>query len=182
MSRRSARSAARSATRSASRPAGLARGAGAVAAAWVGGALIALLTGATAVVILLAVAVVGAIAAFVAGPLALRGTMVRELSTATVVTEGDELHWTVHLDAHIPVYAEVRLDGVEVAAGWLHDGHTVISGTAPRRGMYGRAEVRWRSAGRMGLLWWRRRLVVEIEPLAVGAAPASTPAPAERAA
>ena len=163
------------------RPAGLARGVSSYVAAWVGGALIALLTGATAVVILLVIGFVAAVAAAVSGPIWLRRTEVREVRTATVATAGDELMWTVHAVAPRPVHAVVTVAGDEVAAGWLADGTTALVGHAPHRGVHDRATVTWSTSGRMGMLWWRRRATLEMSTLWSGPAPHADPAPAARA-
>lgn len=163
------------------RLAGVARGAGAYVAAWAGAAMIALLTGATGVVILLAVGLVSAAAAVLAGPIALRRTEVHSLATATVATAGDDLAFVVHATAPRPVHAVVRLHGAEVASGWLADGSTLLSGHAPRRGVYDTAEVTWSTAGRLGMVWWRRRRRFTFPPLHCGPVPAERPAPAVRA-
>jgi protein-glutamine gamma-glutamyltransferase len=168
-------------TRASTRPAGLARGVGAYVAAWIGSAGIALLTGATASVILLAVGVVSGIAGALSGPIALRRGEVRGVSTATVATAGDELGWIVTATAPLPLHAVVSIDGVEVARGWLADGSVVLTGHAPRRGVYSAATVTWSTAGRLGMLWWRRRAAFTMSPLAVGPVPADQPAPAVRA-
>ncbi len=162
------------------RPAGSARGTGALASAWLGGAMIVMLTGATAVVILLAVGLVAGIAAALSGPIALRRASVSSVATATVATSGDELSWVVQAHAPRPVHASVTIDGATVAAGWLADGRTLLVGAAPARGVYDEVTITWSTAGRLGLLWWRRRAVVAIEPLSVGPTPADRPAPAVR--
>jgi transglutaminase-like putative cysteine protease len=163
------------------RPAGAARGAGAYVAAWLGAAMIATLTGATGVVILLAVGVVSAVAAVLAAPIALRRTDVHSLATATVATAGDDLAWVVHATAPRPAHAVVRLQGVEVASGWLADGTTLLTGRAPRRGVYDTADVIWSTAGRLGVIWWRKRSTFTFQPLHCGPVPAERPAPAVRA-
>ncbi len=163
------------------RPAGAARGTGALASAWLGGAMIALLTGATAVAILLAVGLVAGFAAAVSGAIALRRASVTSVATATVATSGDELAWVVRAVAPRPVHAVLAIDGGIVAAGWLADGRTLLLGSAPSRGVHDEVTVTWSTAGRLGLLWWRRRMHLAIESLSVGPAPADRPAPAVRA-
>jgi hypothetical protein len=163
------------------RPSGLARGVSAYLATWVGGALIAMLTGATAVVILLAIGFVAAVAATVSGPLALRRAAVHEVRTATVATAGDELAWHVRATVPRPVFAVVSVDGEAVARGWLAPGETQLPGVAPRRGVHQDASVAMSTSGLMGMLWWRRRIRLQISTLWSGPAPAADPAPAVRA-
>lgn len=163
------------------RPAGLARGSGAYAAAWGGAAMIALLTGASGVVILLAIGAVAAAAAALSGPLAVRRSQVTGVETATAATTGDELRWVLHADTHLPVHATVRVRGRVVASGWVRTGSTTLAGTAPSRGVYDRAEVRWSTPGRLGLWWWRRSRGFTITPLSVAPAAADRPAPARPA-
>jgi transglutaminase-like putative cysteine protease len=143
--------------------------------------MIAMLTGATGVVILLAVGIVSAVAAALAAPIALRRTHVHSLATATVATAGDDLAWVVHATAPRPAHAVVRLQGVQVASGWLGDGATLLTGQAPRRGVYDTAEVIWSTAGRLGVVWWRKRSTFTFQPLHSGPVPAERPAPAVRA-
>ena len=143
--------------------------------------MIAMLTGATGVVILLAVGVVAAVAAVLSAPIALRRAQVHSITTATVATAGGDLGWVVHATAPRPVFAVVRVNGADVAMGWLADGPTLLVGRAPRRGVYDSADVAWRTAGRVGVVWWRRRGTFAFDPLYCGPVPAERPAPAVRA-
>ena len=158
------------------RVAGLARGVAAYIATWLGGLTMAFLTGATGVVISLAVGVVAGVAGVVAGPIALRRATVHEVHTATVATAGDDLVWTVFADVPHTVHAVLTVDDEEVAHGWLAEGFTSLAGRAPRRGVHRSVTVTWSSAGRLGMLWWRRRATHTIAPLYSGPVPATAPA------
>ncbi|MFM2076484.1 MAG: hypothetical protein RJA49_374 [Actinomycetota bacterium] len=160
---------------------GLARGVAAFVATWLGGMTMAFLTGATGVVIALAVGVVAGIAGALAGPIALRRAVVHEVHTATVVTAGDDLVWTVLADVPHAVHAVLTVEGEEVARGWLEEGFTSLAGRAPQRGVHRSVTVTWSTAGRLGMLWWRRRATCAIAPLYSGPAPAAAPARAVRA-
>ncbi len=159
------------------RPAGLAPGASALIAAWFAAAVIALLTGATAVVIVLAVGVVVMVVALISGTHAIRGVRIDAIETRAAATVGEKLQWHVRSNITRPtnaeVYAEVRVAADVVAAGWVTETgrvgptSTVIEGSTPPRGVHSIVEVRWFTAGGIGLLWWRRTAFVEFGPLAV---------------
>ena len=123
------------------RPAGLARGVSAYVAAWLGAAMIAMLTGATGVVILLAVGLVAGVAAAARRP---------DRTAPRAGARGEHRHrrdqpatsWCGWCSATAPrpVHAVVAVDGVEVARGWLADGahrcssapHPAAACTTPR--------------------------------------------------
>ncbi|MDO8364647.1 MAG: transglutaminaseTgpA domain-containing protein [Actinomycetota bacterium] len=166
-----ARAAAGGASRS--RVKGLSHGASAFLFAWPATLAIALLTGAGAVVILLAVEVVAAVAAGLGGWVATRRVLPVAVETRTLATVGDELTWHVqvrepaHGSGRDRAFAELRVaDGV-VADGWVGEGGNMLTGTAPRRGEHPAVEVRWKAAGRLGLVWWQRSIHLTITPLAI---------------
>lgn len=152
------------------RPAGFAPGAMALGAAWGATVIIALLTGSTAVVILLAVGVVLMAAALVSGWRAIRRASVIGIATGDVAVAGEKLDWTLIVTARSSIQADVKVAGQTVASGTVVGGSNVVRGTAPSRGVHTAAEVRWRSAGRLGLFWWRRRAMFDLEDLAVAPA------------
>lgn len=162
------------------RPAGLAKGVTAFIVAWLGAMIIAVLTGATAIVIVLAASLVGLCAAAAAGPIALRRTEVESVATGDLVTVGDDLVWTIDARLNARSYAEVRVADSVVAQGWIVAGRTRLVGTTPARGIHDSASVRWSSAGRLGLVWWRRIVTLPIDPLFVAPVSANTAAPVER--
>ncbi len=163
------------------RPAGVSPGAFALFATWIAGVVIAMLTGAAAVVILLAAGAVGGMWALVAGLLSVRRVRVDRITTADIAVAGEELHWHVVARAPSPVRWELCVAGGVVATGCSVDGETRLSGVGPRRGMYTSVELRWSSAGRPGLCWWRRRSTHALAgPLAVAPRSADDPAAVDR--
>jgi protein-glutamine gamma-glutamyltransferase len=164
-----------------SRPAGVSPGALALLATWTAGAVIAVLTGAAAVVILLAAGAVGGLWALVAGLSPVRRVRVDRVATADVAVAGEALHWHVVARARSPVRWELRVAGAVVATGSSTDGETRIIGVAPCRGMHTSVELRWLSAGRPGLCWWRRRSTHALaSPLAVAPLSADDSATVDR--
>ena len=156
-----------------SRPAGVSPGAAAFVATGVAGVVIAMLTGAAAVVILLAAGVVGGAWALVAGLLPIRAVRIDRISTADVAVVGEELHWHVVASAPRPVRYALHVDGQVVADGRSVNGEAVLAGTAPHRGVHTSVELRWSSAGRPGLFWWRKQLTVSLANLLSVAPPAA---------
>ncbi|MFZ4718465.1 MAG: transglutaminaseTgpA domain-containing protein [Ilumatobacteraceae bacterium] len=171
--------AARPSSGASTRPLGPAKGVAAYVCAWMGMAIIALLTGAASVLILLTAGAVAAVMAACSGWFALRGSSVDEVRTATVATAGDELGWTVHARTRRPLHVVIAVADDAVADGWVADGRSQLTGCAPRRGVHHAATVTWSTAGRVGMVWWRRRAVVPLSELYCGPAPAADPAPAE---
>lgn len=162
------------------RPIGCSRGAASFAIAWLIGVAIALLTGAGADLILLAVGLVAAIAAVPAGRLPLRRAAVHAVATAELADVGAELPWQIRATTPPGLHIELLVGGVQVAAGPLVDGHTTLPGNAPPRGVHERVEVRLSTAGRLGLVWWRRYETVVLRPLAVAPQAADDRAPVAR--
>ena len=163
------------------RPAGVSPGALAFVATWVAGVVIAMLTGAAAVVILLAAGAVGGVWALAAGLIPVRAVRLDRIATGDVAVVGEELHWHVVARAPRPVRWELRVAGQIVADGPSVNGEAVLVGVAPRRGVHASVELRWSSAGRPGLFWWRRQLTVALtNTLAVAPPAGDTAAPAVR--
>jgi transglutaminase-like putative cysteine protease len=171
-------------SRAASRPTGLGHGVPALLIAWAAAGMIALLTGAVAVVILLAMAAVAGAASVMSGWSALRGAQVDSVIGGHLGTVGDPMVWHVRAHTRRPVrldlHARTSAGTVRVASGALHDGYTVFDGNTPGRGVHSTVEVELSSGGRLGLLWWRRREQLPIEPLAVAPRAAHEHAPLAR--
>jgi transglutaminase-like putative cysteine protease len=157
------------------RPAGLAPGVTSLGMAWLIAAAIALLTGAAAVVILLAVGLVAFVAALLSGVRPVRRTTVERVTTADLATAGDPLEWRVTTRG-ARVHVSLRVGGSDVAAGWVEAGTTTLAGTAPSRGEFTSVRVRTSSAGRLGLVWWRRSTELPIARLSVAPSAAESAA------
>lgn len=162
------------------RLAGIAPGATALGAGWAAAGIIALLTGASAVLMLLVAGAVGLLGAAAGGWWVVRRAEIVSVSTADLATAGEELSWDVGARTVVPVWVELRTAGVVVGSGEVDDGSSTIAGQTPPRGMHVQVEARISSAGRAGLVWWRRTAGVAIAPLAVASPPADTGAPIER--
>lgn len=149
------------------RPVGVSAGGIGLVLAWLGGVAIAQLTGATPVVITLAAGFVAGIAALVDGIVSIVRTHVRGFVLPRNADVGDSVPIAGRVDAPRPVYVEVRSGGATVADGWAGEGH--FDGTAcfESRGVVAELDVRVRSAGLLGLVWWGRRTTVEVGPLYV---------------
>ena len=126
------------------RPIGFARGASALAIAWLIACAIAVLTGASAVVILLAVGLVAFLASVVGGWSALRHVDVQAVTSADLVDEGDDLSWQVRIAGSPRVHAELRIGTSTVATGWIESGSTALLGSRQSAA----CTPRWRSAAR----------------------------------
>ena len=148
--------------------------------AWFLSVAISLLTGAAAVIMLLVALLVAVVAGGIAGRWALRDAQVESIAAATIVDAGDDVVWHLHAATRRPVYARLRVAGEQVAEGWVHQGATQLPGTAPRRGLHDLADVRLSSAGRPGIFWWRKTVILEFGPIAVAPRSADTAAPVER--
>ena len=70
------------------------------------------------------------------------------------------------------VHVRVTDRGTELASGRMWRGRFEEWGSFARRGLVDHLEVRARSAGRPGLVWWERRHVVDIDPVVVAPRPA----------
>lgn len=162
------------------RPAGIARGVTSLGMAWLIAAAIALLTGAAAVIMMMAVGLVAFLAALVSGRRVVARSNVVAVTTAELAEEGDALSWQLRTTGTQRVHAELKVADTVVAAGWAEPGSTVLSGTAPSRGIHRAVVAEWSSAGRLGLVWWRKRTTVAIAALAVAPRPSDQAAPLTR--
>ncbi|MEO6652447.1 MAG: transglutaminaseTgpA domain-containing protein [Ilumatobacteraceae bacterium] len=145
------------------RPVGVSAGGLGLVLAWLGGAAIAQLTGSTPVVLVLAAGFVLFLAALVDGAVSIRGTTVHAVSLPHSSTQHEPVTITGDVVAPRPVWLELFADDHQIAAGWTTKSEFVGDATFERRGTVGHIEVRARSAGLLGLVWWGRRLTVAVE-------------------
>lgn len=149
------------------RPDSLAPGSFAFVAAWGVGLAIARLTGAAAVVLLLVASIVAIFGAIVAGSWRLRSVSVHRLTTASTTTVGDDLALRVlHVDPS-RASSPVQIDVLGASAVLSPNGSTSVTVAMTDSGIVDHLDVTIRSAGAPGLMFWRRRLRLEIEPLHV---------------
>jgi protein-glutamine gamma-glutamyltransferase len=149
-----------------SQPFGLARGWIAFVLAWLVVFAIARLTGAAAVLILLAAGLVAALAAVLAGWRQVRSVRVGQvwLPPSATVAEPVPVLVTGLADG---VAVRVRDRGIEVASGRSAGGELRTTATFTRRGEVVEVDVEMASAGRPGIVWWRRTTTVPVEPVVV---------------
>ena len=152
-----------------SRPVGISAGGVGLLTAWVGGATIARLTGSTPVVIVLAAGLVLFAAAVLAGLFTLRSIVVGEMAMPQSVTQGERFTLSLEVGARRPVWIELRIGEHVISGGWVSDGTFVGQGVIERRGAVDSVDVRVRSAGALGLLWWVRRFDVGVDESIVAA-------------
>jgi Transglutaminase-like superfamily/TgpA N-terminal domain len=162
------------------RPFGLSAGTVGLVLAWLGGAAIVQLTGAVAVLIMLAVGLAAATVAVAAGWWALARPDLAQVRAPAVVTQGDEFPIEFRLRSRRPLWVEVRRGAEVVASGWSDSSRFAASATTMRRGCIDRLDVRLRSSGFAGLLWWFRSATVAVDPILVAARPDRSPARIER--
>lgn len=167
---------------SAPRPAGIAAGGLGMVLAWGGGAAIARLTGATPVVIVLVVAAVWFVAGVVSGWQAVRRVEVGALTVPALVEQGQPVPVSCEVRSLRPVWVEVRSGGAVLASGWSDDGWFRGDATLPRRGIVHELRVRVRSAGGIGLVWWRRQFEVPVGEVVVSPLPRRQYVPVQRSA
>ena len=144
------------------RPVGLSAGVLGLVLAWFGGAAIVRLTGAAPVMLVLAGGFVVLVAASFTGVLTLLRCRVGSVELPTSSTLGELVPVRVEVRSPRPVWVEMRADGATVAGGWADAGSFAGSVTMPRRGRVEQLELRVRSAGALGLVWWGRRFPVPI--------------------
>ncbi|MEP6297273.1 MAG: DUF3488 domain-containing protein, partial [Ilumatobacter sp.] len=162
------------------RPAALAPGSLAFLGAWGVGLAIARLTGAAAVVLLLVAGAVALLGSVVAGWWRLRRVSVDAVSVARTATVGDDLILTVrHVDpARSPVAVQVDILGTTCPLD--PSGSTPVVVVAPAAGVVVDLGVTVRSAGAVGVVWWRRRSRLAIDPLHVAPRADGAPLPVDR--
>jgi transglutaminase-like putative cysteine protease len=130
--------------------------------AWFGGAAIVRLTGAAPVMLVLAAAFVLLVAASVAGVITLLRTDVGLVELPPSSTLGEPVPMRAAIRTPRPVWVEVRVGRRTVASGWADEGRFAAPLTMLRRGRVDRLQVRIRSAGSLGLVWWARDIPVRI--------------------
>jgi transglutaminase-like putative cysteine protease len=151
------------------RPLGVSAGTVALALAWLGGAAIVQLTGAVAVLILLAVGLVAATAVAIAGYTALAGVELSTPELSTLVTQREEFPIALDVATRRPVWVELRRGTEPIASGWTHGNRFEAMAVTAVRGRFEQLEVRVRSSGAAGLVWWTRRAVVPVPAVDVAA-------------
>jgi transglutaminase-like putative cysteine protease len=151
------------------RPFGVSAGTVGLVLAWLGGLAIVQLTGAVAVLILLAAGVVATVAAAVAGWSALGTVQVGSPRLPTLVTQGEEFPIEVPVTSRRPVWVEVRRGAENVAAGWSDGERFTSTASTAGRGRFESLEVRVRSAGPAGLVWWTRQASLPVATVDVAA-------------
>jgi transglutaminase-like putative cysteine protease len=146
-----------------SRPVGFSAGALGLVVAWLGGLAIAQLTGATPVLIMIAAGLVLALASFPSGWLTLRRVRVGEITLPPRSNQGQDFALAAELETPRPIWIEIRANEVVVATGWAAEGRFQGAGSIGTRGAFDELDVRLRSAGPLGLIWWRRQVRVPID-------------------
>ena len=144
------------------RPVGLSAGVLGLVLAWFGGAAIVRLTGAAPVMLVLAAAFVLSVAASLSGLVTLLRCDVGRVELPASSTLGEAVPMRAAIASPRPVWVEVRGDGRTVSRGWAVDGQFAEPVAMLRRGRIDRLELRIRSAGSLGLVWWDRRFPVPI--------------------
>lgn len=144
------------------RPVGVSAGGVGLFLSWLGGVAIAKLTGATPVVIVLAAGFVMFVGAFVDGLLTIVRTTLGDIVLPNASEQGSPVAISGQIRSPRPVFVEMRADGFEVAHGWTTT--TGFAGDAmfEQRGAVDHLDVRIRTAGLLGLVWWGRRATVTI--------------------
>jgi protein-glutamine gamma-glutamyltransferase len=148
--------------------------------AWGGGAAIARLTGAAPVVIVLAAAAVWFVAAVVSGWQAVRRVETGVVTLPTLVDQGQPVSIACEVRSPQPVWVEARCAGTVVASGWSVDGWFRGTATIPHRGILQHLQIRVRSGGGVGLVWWRRQFEVPVGEVVVTPLPLRRHIPVER--
>jgi hypothetical protein len=158
-----------------SRPVGLSAGTLGLVLAWVGGVAILRLSGAAPVMVVLAVGVVSGIVALVAGWITVAQAAIGPVVLPATSTVADPVPIRIEVRSSRPVWLEVLLGSDVVAAGWTVGGEFVADASMPRRGVVDRLDVRLRSSGVAGLVWWGRRVTVPVADHLVAPRPAHGP-------
>ncbi len=162
------------------RPAGVARGSLAFVAAWGVGLAIARLTGAAAVVLLLVATFVALLAAAVAGWWRLRRLTITDLTMGCAAVVGDTLTVAVtHLDpGRSPSPVDIHILGVTSRLD--PGGSTLVDVELAAAGIIEHVDVSICSSGAPGIVSWRRRVRLVVEPLHVAPHPDGTNLAVER--
>ncbi len=145
-----------------SRPVGVSAGGLGLVLAWLGGVGLAQLTGSTPVLIVLAAGLVMLVVALVGGWRAVRAASVGAATLPPASTQGDPFPLRIEIVAKRPLWVEVRSFGNVVASGWSDADRLAWRATLDRRGRIRELDVLIRSGGSLGLIWWLRRVTIEI--------------------
>ena len=155
------------ATSTPARPAGRSPGTFALPGAWLVGVAIARLTGAAAVVLLLVATLIAFGAIALAGWVRSRSVQVHGIIAADLTTAGEQTTFVVdHTDcstSRSPVW--IDFDGVRDRLA--NPGPTTITRTLRDPGVVRTLDVSTVSAGAAGMVWWRRRHSVSVDPIHV---------------
>ena len=156
------------------RPVGAAAGSLALVGAWAAAYFVARMTGAVAVTLVLAALVVGAAGSLVAGWWRLHRGSTVTVQAPPQATSGDAVTLSVEMgrprgqgSVHVTVWDR----GARVASGWTSGGIFRGEATFDRRGVIEHLEVRVRSGGAPGLVWWERRHLVPVAGLVIAPRP-----------
>lgn len=163
------------------RPVGVSAGGLGLLLAWLGGLAIARLTGATPVVIVLAAGFVMFVGALFDGWLSISRTEVGDIVLPHSSEQGVPVPISGRIVAPRPVFIEIRAAGDEVALGWTTRSEFSGDAVFEQRGAVDRLDVRVRSAGLLGLIWWGRRTDLAIARHLVAPAPHDRKIEVERA-
>lgn len=144
------------------RPVGLSAGALGLLLAWCGGAAIVRLTGAAPVMLVLAAGVVLLVAAIVSSLVTTARVRVGLVELPPTSTVGEPVPMRAAIASPRAVWVEIVVGPDTVATGWAVAGRFASSATMTRRGLVDRVEVRVRSAGPLGLVWWGRRFQAHV--------------------
>ena len=145
-----------------SRPVGVSAGGLGLVLAWLGGVALAQLTGSTPVLIVLAAGLVIFVVALVGGWRAVQAARVGTATLPPTSTQGDPFSLRIEIVATRPLWVEVRSFGNIVASGWSDANRLAWRATVNRRGRIRELDVLIRSGGSLGLIWWSRRVRIEI--------------------
>ncbi len=145
-----------------SRPVGVSAGGFGFVLAWLGGVALAQLTGSTPVLVVLAAGLVMFVGAIIGGYLVVRRVAVRSISMPPFSTIGDAVPIRIDIAAARPVFIEIRASGELAASGWNDSKGLNTSAIMTRRGLVQSLAISIRSAGSLGLVWWRRRIEFDV--------------------
>jgi transglutaminase-like putative cysteine protease len=144
------------------RPVGVSAGGLGLLLSWFGGVAIAALTGATPVYVVLAAGFVAFGAAVLDGLLTALRTHVGAIVLPHSSVQSEPVTVAVEFKAPRPVWLALQAAGDDVAAGWTSTDGWIGDAVFRHRGAIDDLEVRVRTAGLLGLVWWGRRSTVPV--------------------
>ncbi len=162
------------------RPDSLASGSLAFVGAWGVGLAIVRLTGAAAVVLLLVATAVALLGAVLAGWWRLRRVSIVLLSTNATTTVGDDLTLSVESLDPSRASSSIHIDVLQASAVLNADGPTLLTLEMNDAGIVHHFDVTIRSAGAPGLMWWRRRIRIAVDPVHVAPLASGAPLPVDQ--